>query len=270
MGGEKSAAPFSWTFVTGSPPRGRGKAEQNTEQNLTKGITPAWAGKSLTKHKVTTRSWDHPRVGGEKAAEMKAMEKAEGSPPRGRGKASRGKGGAAPFRITPAWAGKRNFCFSRCWYAWDHPRVGGEKWNCLFASASALGSPPRGRGKARVCPKSYFRLGITPAWAGKRSSMLSSSAFSRDHPRVGGEKKMPKRPLNESGGSPPRGRGKVMFVLLWFLFYRITPAWAGKRRSAPPLPPLDQDHPRVGGEKADKSMLISCTRGSPPRGRGKD
>ena len=26
VGGEKSAAPFSWTFVTGSPPHGRGKA----------------------------------------------------------------------------------------------------------------------------------------------------------------------------------------------------------------------------------------------------
>ena len=46
MGGEKSAAPFSWTFVTGSPPRRRGKVEAPQVYHRRGGITPAWAGKS--------------------------------------------------------------------------------------------------------------------------------------------------------------------------------------------------------------------------------
>ena len=46
MGGEKSAAPFSWTFVTGSPPHGRGKVIHHRCAGGCGRITPAWAGKS--------------------------------------------------------------------------------------------------------------------------------------------------------------------------------------------------------------------------------
>ena len=67
MGGEKSAAPFSWTFVTGSPPRGRGKDAMTMLEILLKRITPAWAGKSCFSYSLESSVWDHPRVGGEKA-----------------------------------------------------------------------------------------------------------------------------------------------------------------------------------------------------------
>ena len=90
----------------GSPPRGRGKVTLNSDSYTPSGITPAWAGKSLTKHKVTTRSWDHPRVGGEKPANAPLCAPCPGSPPRGRGKARRPDRKGRAFRITPAWAGK--------------------------------------------------------------------------------------------------------------------------------------------------------------------
>ena len=66
VGGEKP----EWTSLEeierGSPPRGRGKAGRRRIGGQAVWITPAWAGKSLTIPKLTTRSWDHPRVGGEK------------------------------------------------------------------------------------------------------------------------------------------------------------------------------------------------------------
>ena len=66
VGGEKQKTGFSGLCYVGSPPRGRGKAGRRRIGGQAVWITPAWAGKSLTIPKLTTRSWDHPRVGGEK------------------------------------------------------------------------------------------------------------------------------------------------------------------------------------------------------------
>ena len=50
--------------------------------------------------------------------------------------------------------------------------------------------------------------GITPAWAGKRHTLKTSSRDDWDHPRVGGEKGWAKVYRTDRQGSPPRGRGK--------------------------------------------------------------
>ena len=48
VGGEKHAAPVSWMWSAGSPPRGRGKGPPVSGFYIWLGITPAWAGKSLS------------------------------------------------------------------------------------------------------------------------------------------------------------------------------------------------------------------------------
>ena len=70
-----------------------------------------------------------------------------------------------------------------------------------------------------------------------------------DHPRVGGEKSFIHSWLSVGTGSPPRGRGKAQMDLSNLEQLRITPAWAGKSRSADLRSELSEDHPRVGGEK---------------------
>ena len=127
MGGEKSFIyPFPF-FRQGSPPHGRGKVCTCCCASPLARITPAWAGKSL---RVALWLLD-----------------TRGSPPHGRGK-DRGRMALAHgHRITPAWAGKSRSVPNPADSCEDHPRMGGEKWNCLFANASALGSPPHGRGK---------------------------------------------------------------------------------------------------------------------------
>ena len=86
VGGEKWFLMNLSRKELGSPPRGRGKEMSLPSCIRWKGITPAWAGKSLRHPVRPCHCGDHPRVGGEKSHKRVARRKREGSPPRGRGK----------------------------------------------------------------------------------------------------------------------------------------------------------------------------------------
>ena len=107
MGGEKPGVCYTQCAKRGSPPHGRGKEAARSTSQAVQRITPAWAGKSRLFICFHFFAEDHPRMGGEKVRNAHPEGRFLGSPPHGRGKETRGKGGAAPFRITPAWAGKR-------------------------------------------------------------------------------------------------------------------------------------------------------------------
>ena len=200
-------------------------------------ITPAWAGKSGSHEHTISTPEDHPRVGGEKLGQDPGYVAAEGSPPRGRGKAPPITSLVYRMRITPAWAGKREN--RRCQGVGDadHPRVGGEKLKSGPILWKRWGSPPRGRGKVEPTNQDGKEPRITPAWAGKSIRSRPETAGRRDHPRVGGEKIGRKTPAPALAG--------------------ITPAWAGKRERKVRDAAAGKDHPRVGGEKClpDCSLL---------------
>ena len=147
--------------------------------------------------------------------------------------------------------------------------MGGEKLDLLAVVFSALGSPPRGRGKDVdwLGFNQFFR--ITPAWAGKRYTGHAKRLPPWDHPRVGGEK-LERLPEGRTArGSPPRGRGKVIAAGAGADGQGITPAWAGKSHIVVTLGKQSKDHPRVGGEKLQAGNGCGKRLGSPPRGRGK-
>ena len=50
---------------------------------------------------------------------------------------------------------------------------------------------------------------------------------------------------------------------------RITPAWAGKSSASCRVGCVDEDHPRMGGEKTSSNFGLCSIMGSPPHGRGK-
>ena len=188
-------------------------------------------------------------MGGEKSCIASRVQRHLGSPPRGRGKDSVCNESAPLVGITPAWAGKSRKRCRTLPRGRDHPRVGGEKLLTTLRTWSPSGSPPRGRGKAFIRMGAGLAAGITPAWAGKSRPRAAHPAPGRDHPRVGGEKSISAPSWGPGIGSPPRGRGKDLLLLLSKAVLRITPAWAGKsnkRKSAETEP---GDHPRVGGEK---------------------
>ena len=147
--------------------------------------------------------------------------------------------------------------------------MGGEKCHLRFASASAEGSPPRGRGKVDSWTLWRYTVRITPAWAGKRQERGCGGTQHRDHPRVGGEKCIRLFWSVSLRGSPPRGRGKGSFSSCRKVGCRITPAWAGKSVAYITVIWCPWDHPRMGGEKAASLIWKVVRSGSPPHGRGK-
>ena len=172
----------------GSPPRMRGKVLHQRPELCSHGITPAYAGKRGHRRFGPGTIRDHPRVCGEKGCCKFSSRNHSGSPPRVRGKVS---GNGRRFHrhgITPACAGKRMVFAGRKSRTWDHPRVCGEKVSSTSPIKCLKGSPPRMRGKVPQPGVEGCRLGITPAYAGKRGIKLSIASMIWDHPRVCGEK----------------------------------------------------------------------------------
>ena len=105
----------------------RGKASRGGLILKDDGITPAYAGKRLMVTSHSARTWDHPRVCGEKFVVVGAHEVNSGSPPRMRGKGALCILGKGTGGITPAYAGKRKKLPPCELVFGDHPRVCGEK-----------------------------------------------------------------------------------------------------------------------------------------------
>ena len=247
----------------------RGKVCGHPVISVIGGITPAYAGKSLYLLPSGFFPRDHPRVCGEKSIAIGKVKLKQGSPPRMRGKVLRFFCPERLVGITPAYAGKSLWPSGNVRDRRDHPRVCGEKALFPVGVPSALGSPPRMRGKVCGHPVTSVIGGITPAYAGKSQTYCFRSFLPGDHPRVCGEKSSLFKTAALSTGSPPRMRGKAALVSLPFVLGGITPAYAGKSLGSPVPFTCLGDHPRVCGEKS-KAIFRPCfLQGSPPRMRGK-
>ena len=187
-----------------------------------------------------------------------------------RGKAKDCRPPAEIIRITPAYAGKSQSKGNAACVRKDHPRLCGEKGYGFFVNASNVGSPPPMRGKAYVLREDLPDVGITPAYAGKRISALSSIGVPKDHPRLCGEKREKQKFCLFFRGSPPPMRGKGSKQIQALEKQRITPAYAGKSEKARNCVIFTGDHPRLCGEKAFGNSLSHRCIGSPPPMRGKD
>ena len=108
--GEKVSGILIIKPSVGSPPPMRGKAIPRKTQLLRNGITPAYAGKSTGGGLDGTFYKDHPRLCGEKSDLFLNIRQSVGSPPPMRGKANALDPVTISTRITPAYAGKSEFC----------------------------------------------------------------------------------------------------------------------------------------------------------------
>ena len=174
------------------------------------GITPAYAGKSWSTARSSTKSEDHPRLCGEKLNLTLIKSIPLGSPPPMRGKEAVFCDIWRNGRITPAYAGKSSFCVSVQMCTEDHPRLCGEKSILRMIIFRQKGSPPPMRGKV--------------------INNLESVIVAGDHPRLCGEKIRRKCFYDLLLGSPPPMRGKGRRRTRCVVHGWITPAYAGKRR----------------------------------------
>ena len=113
-------------------------------------------------------------------------------------------------RITPAHAGKTRFK-NRHEMDWaDHPRTCGENHDGREITINNFGSPPHMRGKRPYAWHFIPPHRITPAHAGKTSSLDMRQHISADHPRTCGENNFGKNMAAFTAGSPPHMRGKLL------------------------------------------------------------
>ena len=247
--GEKPLFASVFQHVKGSPPPMRGKGSRCAISFAFPRITPAYAGKSQSSIPAAAFLKDHPRLCGEKWFIRSSNALPSGSPPPMRGKAHKAFLTRHRSGITPAYAGKSPNPSLILVVIGDHPRLCGEKFSRVSPSARTSGSPPPMRGKDEDHRTKAVMSGITPAYAGKSTRSRIHHQFSRDHPRLCGEKIKPVHPLLPPPGSPPPMRGKA--TANGFLYWnpRITPAYAGKRQIFMRSVCSSQDHPRLCGEK---------------------
>ena len=228
MRGEKVSVDIGDGSEPGSPPHARGKAKQAHGCSCPPGITPARAGKRHCSSRTMRRTWDHPRVRGEKCIPTVLRCSRSGSPPRVRGKAAQPRPVGRYDGITPACAGKSDRSPCRLWRSQDHPRACGEKSMSYGCASCSQGSPPRVRGKGARFRHCGDYLGITPARAGKSLAPAYLRVASGDHPRACGEKHSLYLEVQAMPGSPPRVRGKADLRAELVGWHGITPACAGK------------------------------------------
>ena len=130
--GEKYFFPVGFLIKSGSPPPMRGKADSSAQAEESSRITPAYAGKSRTVCGIRSKLEDHPRLCGEKLDAVTVLISTLGSPPPMRGKAVSGQSPPTRYRITPAYAGKRQNMNTLKNAQGDHPRLCGEKLGCVL------------------------------------------------------------------------------------------------------------------------------------------
>ena len=146
----------------------RGKGDPAARTSTCTRITPAYAGKSSAFIRSSPVNQDHPRLCGEKSAEIMAEHDAEG--------------------ITPAYAGKRVPKIPQTQRTRDHPRLCGEKPAFPKCPPVYRGSPPPMRGKVEKLSFIPDDVRITPAYAGKSLFLQCRLNPRWDHPRLCGEK----------------------------------------------------------------------------------
>ena len=134
----------------------------------------------------------------------------------------------------------------------DHPRPCGENDKGFCGVRIPPGSPPPMRGKRQGYLTVTNSQRITPAHAGKTSTVVIMYRSPWDHPRPCGENPYLSFLVCRQQGSPPPMRGKPYEYQAHCIERRITPAHAGKTLVRLQQKRLPKDHPRSCGENINE------------------
>ena len=233
----------------GSSPLTRGKLPKTTAGQLTKGLIPAHAGKTLTRKLPPGRFRAHPRSRGENQVAARLRIGRVGSSPLTRGKRQRRRCARLRGGLIPAHAGKTRVAVARARASWAHPRSRGENDEKWAASDAMQGSSPLTRGKPSGSKIHIAGIGLIPAHAGKTPPWADSPS-----PRSGSS------PLTRGKPGVPGDSGQG---------HGLIPAHAGKT-FALVLPTCQaRAHPRSRGENSRLGIEPNHHAGSSPLTRGK-
>ena len=174
-------------LVGGSPPHTRGILSSSCLPSSRSGITPAYAGNTISMTSALNFCWDHPRIRGEYDELNHSSTSPAGSPPHTRGILEDTANSIGKIGITPAYAGNTMWRCCRATRPWDHPRIRGEYTLTPPTGKTFQGSPPHTRGIQMYQVSSLAFDGITPAYAGNTAQPAGYGTYPWDHPRIRGE-----------------------------------------------------------------------------------
>ena len=213
--------------------------------------------------------WAHPRSRGENVDGREDDLPAEGSSPLTRGKHGLLVHAGHVRGLIPAHAGKTRSMRRRRSWLWAHPRSRGENLQPRDCLTVHMGSSPLTRGKRLGGPRTYRRLGLIPAHAGKTLEWLCPDKAARAHPRSRGENYQRFHIRRDRLGSSPLTRGKPDCCRRSRYWGRLIPAHAGKTRGRSSQRQSTRAHPRSRGENYSSRRPPPSGSGSSPLTRGK-
>ena len=129
----------------GSPPHTREPLHALYRYVFQLGITPAYAGTTLSYLRTQTRIRDHPRIRGNHISIAFWSRSVSGSPPHTREPLHALYRYVFQLGITPAYAGTTTLYAMRSGCTKDHPRIRGNHGMKIFRKEFAGGSPPHTR-----------------------------------------------------------------------------------------------------------------------------
>ena len=232
-------------------------------------LISARAGKTSGAAPRNHRGTAHPGVCGENSTIVGMASAKPGSSPRVRGKPHRNPVLPVCDRLIPARAGKTGKSMLLAVPVGAHPRACGENVFMQADNQRLNGSSPRVRGKPGVGDDVQALGRLIPARAGKTTSPQPTTRARAAHPRACGENLDLTDPASFPLGSSPRVRGKPTWCRHQNLRSGLIPARAGKTLQLSGTHVPMRAHPRACGENLHHWSVISASRGSSPRVRGK-
>ncbi len=188
-----------------------------------------------------------------------------GLPPRLRDGRCAGRATAFPLRVTPAPAGRTDGTTSRTQQSAGYPRACGTDGPGVMVTVPHDGLPPRLRDGRLHLLGQHAGERVTPAPAGRTIRILCDGIPPAGYPRACGTD------IDRIGvdiwtrGLPPRLRdGRVQAVRSRRLL-RVTPAPAGRTRSARRARKATSGYPRACGTDARGALRPARRLGLPPR-----
>ena len=233
--GERSVSYFWAGMGSGSSPLARGTDLAPGHGHLRHRFIPACAGNGSTSLDLPGTRAVHPRLRGERAAELGPEVAGVGSSPLARGTGPASARFVRAGRFIPACAGNgTGICSSRKSLS-VHPRLRGERFAVHARSSAAGGSSPLARGTGRCTEGSPRGSRFIPACAGNGTIVKPEHGKLPVHPRLRGERRpRPTRPRLRSGSSP-LARGTDVHGGRGPRSHRFIPACAGNGLSSNPL-----------------------------------
>ena len=178
----------------GSSPHARGAQIVRNISKPLSGIIPACAGSTEDAKADEIADWDHPRMRGEHRRSSLLLDRLTGSSPHARGAHALITAVTSAGGIIPACAGSTNGTYRTPRPSRDHPRMRGEHDGVWRRKEAYEGSSPHARGARHIDRRRLGVAGIIPACAGSTKRARTSTARSRDHPRMRGEHRSCLRP----------------------------------------------------------------------------